>query len=232
MPDGSLPAVVFEDAANYIFALEAAPKSACDWKTLLLGGDARVEHARAAAETLRALASAHGRDANLAPQFHDQTSFDQLRLDPYYRFTASRHPDLAGAFEDAIARCRRPLALVHGDFSPKNFLVTDQRMLLIDFEVIHLGDPAFDAAFMLNHLLLKTWHGIGACRELAREFWRGLGGAISEPDTILHLGCLHLARVDGKSPAEYLTAEEQTQVRGFARELIRNPPRTVEEIFT
>src|SRR6185436_18208555 len=119
-------------------------------------------------------------------EFGDQHCFDQLRLDPYYRFTASRHPDLRDAFEEAIALARRPLAMVHGDFSPKNLLVgNDGSVLLIDFEVVHYGDPAFDAAFLLNHLLLKQARTLGltVANEL-REF--------ETAAVIRHLGCLHL----------------------------------------
>jgi hypothetical protein len=48
---------------------------------------------------------------------------------------------------------------------------------------------------------------------------------------IRHLGCLHLARVDGKSPAEYLTEAQRVRVRAAAREMILHPPKTLEEIF-
>lgn len=231
LPPASLPAVIFEDRAHFIFALEAASPQARDWKSVLLRGEGTVEQAERAGEILRALVLASERDHGLRAEFEDQTCFDQLRLDPYYRFTAGRHPDLKPYFDLAIEKCRRPMAMVHGDFSPKNFLVDANRMILIDFEVVHLGDPAFDAAFLLNHLLLKKHHGIRACPRYAEAFWGALGGVVDESDTILHLGCLQLARIDGKSPAEYLSAGERETVRAVARELIRNPPKTIREAF-
>jgi aminoglycoside phosphotransferase (APT) family kinase protein len=218
----SAPRVVFEDRENYIYAMEAAPQDAEDWKTRLLRGERDEEVTR---EVARILVELGQRGPRWQQEFGDQHSFDQLRLDPYYRFTAARHPDLRFAFDEAIALAQRPLAMVHGDFSPKNLLVDGGgRVTLIDFEVIHYGDPAFDAAFLLNHLLLKGALGLG--QVFAGEL-RGFETAA----VIRHLGCLHLARVDGKSPAEYLTQEQQAAARTRAREIILNPPKTIEEIF-
>jgi Ser/Thr protein kinase RdoA (MazF antagonist) len=168
-------------------------------------------------------------------RFGDQSCFDELRLDPYYRFTASRHPDLADRFHDRIAAVRRnACALVHGDFSPKNFLVFSGRVMLIDFEVIHYGDPAFDSGFLLNHLLLKSVHRpewAHLYQQAALAFWRTLASPVEsfERETIAHLGCLMLARVDGKSPAEYLTEAGRSRVRQLARSLLLQPPRSVPE---
>jgi aminoglycoside phosphotransferase (APT) family kinase protein len=174
--------------------------------------------------------------------FGDQTVFDQLRLDPYYRSTAFRHPDLLPQFERLLAdSATRRMSLVHGDWSPKNFLIWGDRVMAIDFEVVHYGDPAFDTGFLLNHLALKSFYrpeSKAAYRAAAAQFWDAYTDGIPEaPDwmegaTIRHLGCLMLARIDGKSPAEYLTGESlRREVRDFARELIRQPPATLEEVF-
>ncbi|MEZ5356978.1 MAG: aminoglycoside phosphotransferase family protein [Bryobacteraceae bacterium] len=229
LPEGSLPEVVFEDRENFVFGMEAAPEGALDWKTLLMRGDCDPGVARRAAAIFAALAQAPEKE-----HFAGQHCFDQLRIDPYYRFTAGRHPDLRERFDERIEACRRPIGLVHGDFSPKNLLVDPgaEGVLLIDFEVIHAGDPAFDAAFLLNHLLLKMVHGIEGCRGLALEFWRGVAEAVDERSAIAHLGCLHLARVDGKSPAEYLTPAGRERVRRQARGMILDPPKHMEEIFS
>ncbi|MEZ5401499.1 MAG: phosphotransferase [Bryobacteraceae bacterium] len=229
LPPASLPAVVFEDRENFVFAMEAAPAAARDWKSHLLAGRCDPSVAAHAGRIFAALARAPETEA-----FAGQHCFDQLRLDPYYRFTAARHPDLREWFHSRIAACRDGRGLVHGDFSPKNMLTGHggNAILLIDFEVIHAGDPAFDAAFLLNHLLLKMRHGIAACRGLALAFWEKARAAVDERSTIAHLGCLHLARVDGKSPAEYLTASEREETRRAARTLIAHPPESIEEIFS
>lgn len=238
LPAGAVPAVVYEDRNEFIYAMEAAPADAVDWKTRLLGKRVLSETTvREVAAILAALVHATAGQPRWQAEFGDQHCFDQLRLDPYYRFTAARHPALRDAFEEAIALARTPRAMVHGDFSPKNILTAAGRAaMLIDFEVIHYGDPGFDAAFLLNHLLLKEAHGLEGMRMLARLFWRELRAALQdiewlEASTIRHLGCLHLARVDGKSPAEYLTAAEQERVRTRAIAMIAQPPKMMEEMF-
>jgi len=245
LPAGSVPAVEWEDRENFTFAMEAAPVDATDWKALLLGGEIVQAQAEMGGRLVATqFASTWRSKENLAwsEAFGDQRCFDELRLDPYYRFTAAQHSDLAPAFEACIEACARDTyALVHGDLSPKNCLISREGMMLIDFEVIHYGDPGFDTGFLLNHLLLKSHHRPGWAsryRALAEAFWKEarLGAPESwrdwfEESTIRHLGCLHLARVDGKSPAEYLTPEARERVRGFARELILWPPRRVGEIW-
>jgi aminoglycoside phosphotransferase (APT) family kinase protein len=226
LPEGAVPQVVFEDRDNFAFAMEAAGAAARDWKSMLLAGDCDPAIARQAAMIFAAQARCPE-----AIRFPEQHVFDQLRLDAYYRFTAGRHPDLRDWFEERIEACRRGRGLVHGDFSPKNLLVEGGRVTVIDFEVVHRGDPAFDAAFLLNHFLLKIAHGIPGCRRLAREFWQVARTVVDEQSAIRHLGCLHLARVDGKSPAEYLTGGERESVRRAARKMIADPPASVEEIF-
>ena len=126
----------------------------------------------------------------------------------------------------------RRICLVHGDYSPKNVLI-GQGLWVIDFEVAHFGDPAFDVAFMLNHLLLKRLHlgGPGAGIEnCVRGFWNGYRSAVSNvllPDlryVLGHVGCLMIARVDGKSPAEYLSPDERDAARAAGSQLLLEPP--------
>jgi 5-methylthioribose kinase len=236
-PSGALPAIVFEDRPNFCFAMTAAEESAPTWKQSLLAGEVNLDLARQAA----ALQAAFFALPHLESRFQPLDRFDQLRLDPYYRATAARHPDLAPAFAAAIAQARtNRRALTHGDWSPKNFLLNSgPRLFSIDYEVMHWGDPSFDSAFLLNHLLLKGWFRAGAqplysalAATYAAELLRLTGAHWLEAATLVHLGCLHLARVDGKSPVEYLPPATQAQVRRFARDLIQNPATTIAEVFS
>ena len=242
LPPGSVPEVRFEDRENLLYAMSAAPAGAPTWKSLLLAGDVRPATAARIGELLAGIVRSSWRNAEFAAAFGDQTVFDQLRIDPYYRSTAARHPDLAPRFARLMAESgARRVSLVHGDWSPKNFLVCGDTVTAIDFEVIHYGDPAFDAGFLLNHLALKSFHHPqwkAAYAQAAAAFWVAYtAGLPAEMDwigraTLDHLGCLMLARIDGKSPVEYLQQDDvRERVRRFASHLIRNPPVAVEEVF-
>jgi len=239
LPAGAVPVILFEDRDAYLIAMTAAPQDAVTWKQKLMDGIADDSDALGAAEILGRLASGSWRSAEMAARFGDRTVFDQLRIDPYYRTTAARHPDLREHFDALIAAtAARRFTLVHGDFSPKNLLLAAGGMTIIDFEVAHYGDPSFDAAFLLNHLLIKSVVRRPQAAACARVFWRKLRAFLPaeadwfEAATVAHLGCLLLARVDGKSPVEYVQdGATKNRLRGLARELITRPPRTIEEIF-
>jgi 5-methylthioribose kinase len=242
LPEHAVPAIYFADEENFLYGMEAAPADARDWKSLLLAGEIRLETAETAARLQGAVIRATWQSPDWEEAFGDQRIFGELRLDPYYHFTASRHPDLAPHFDSLIAGCRsRRVSMVHGDWSPKNFLVSGGRFTAIDFEVAHFGDPSFDAAFLLNHLLLKMRFRPalrGQYAAAALRFREVLladlpaGCEWFEEATIRHLGGLHLARIDGKSPAEYIRdAGMKQEVRDLARRLMRDPPKSLEEVF-
>jgi len=240
----AVPRVIHVGVDDYLFVMTAAPLGSVTWKESLFGGRVETGIARRAGKLLALMITASQREPSFRARFSDQTVFDQLRIDPYYRTTAARHPDVSSAIcklieDSGQIRC----AIVHGDYSPKNLLVQDSGIFLIDFEVVHWGDPAFDAAFLLNHLFLKTFHQPQFGRRYlsaAREFWdevlKGTERAALErleEMTLRHLGALMLARIDGKSPVEYIRDELTRQrVRGFAKRLLREPPSCLEEALT
>lgn len=242
LPERSVPQVLFEDPENFAFAMTAAPAEAEMWKTLLLRGEISLETAGQAARMLGAMVASTYQNDEFRRTFGDQTVFDQLRIDPYYRTTARRHPELAGVFDRLIRESgERRITLVHGDWSPKNLLVSGQSVTAIDFEVAHFGDPSFDAAFLLNHLLIKSVYRAEwkpAYQRAALRFWDVLSGTLPvgfdwfEAATVAHLGGLLLARIDGKSPVEYVKDEEmKEQFRRTARTILMERPAKVSEVF-
>ena len=242
LPAGSVPGIFFLDEINFIYAMQAAPTNARDWKQQLMDGVVDENVAAAAGKILGKLIAGSWQDDALREQFGDQTVFDELRLDPYYRATAQRHPELGSFFQKLIAGSSEDAcSLVHGDWSPKNLMVAGDLVMAIDFEVVHFGNPAFDTGFLLNHLLLKSFHMpelADALRRAALRFWREVtciypgDKKLFEEATIAHCGGLMLARIDGKSPAEYIkSAQLKERVRGFARQLITSPPASVAALW-
>jgi 5-methylthioribose kinase len=241
-----VPDVLWEDRENYCFAMTAAPPEHKTWKELLLAGDlaASAQIAAACGRMLGAIHAGSWGDAQIAAEFDDRTFFDLLRIDPYYRHVAKVHPDIAPQLQrliDSVWSHRQ--CLVHGDFSPKNLLVWNDRVMLIDCEVGHYGDPAFDLGFFLTHLILKAiWAGTKRDDYLRRPagFWTSyrarMAAKVAEPliDDLERramwnlAGCM-LARVDGKSPVEYLSEAQRDAVRGLSQRWIEQPPATLEE---
>ena len=130
-----------------------------NWKELLLGGLCRATHAAQAGEILGTIHRRTAGDAEVARKFKTTADFRQLRLEPYLLTTGARHPDLREFFESEAGRLAATHeALVHGDFSPKNIMISDTRMVVLDCEVAWYGDPTFDVAFLLNHFFLKALH--------------------------------------------------------------------------
>ena len=206
-----VPAVYRMHDAPPILELEWIGPPAASWKAELLAGrvDLAVVAALAAGMTvLHELAV----PAELAgPDLADAEGaalFDSLRLDPYYRQVAADHPEHAAALAALIADCAavRPPRLVHGDFTPKNVLVTNHAPVLLDWEVIHGGDPAFDLGMLTAHLLLKSCL-IPALGPAARTLARSYRGPADPALAVRHTGAIMLARLWGKSRVEYLTAE-------------------------
>lgn len=238
---GAAPVVLAEDRAHGVALLEYLPPEDYRlWKTELLAGRADPRIAVRVAKALGRIHAATLDDPAVAAAFPTDALFDSLRLDPYLRTIAQRHPALASPIlacltETAATR----IALVHGDVSPKNILVAnaDGHPVLLDAECAWYGDPAFDAAFCLNHLVLKAVHVTAIRAELLREaaaffatwldhFPPALRREL-ERRTATLLPCLMLARIDGKSPVEYLTPAGQQAVRDIAMPLIAAPVATL-----
>jgi aminoglycoside phosphotransferase (APT) family kinase protein len=234
-PPGSTTPLVFEDPAHHLLAMQAVPQPHENWKTMLLAGRVDLMHVEQFGKLLAQVhRKAWERRDELAAVFGDRSFFESLRVEPYYQYTATQVPEAAPFLRRLVDDTRgRRITLVHGDYSPKNILVHHGRLVLLDHEVIHWGDPAFDLGFALAHFLSKWHHLPRAPRELrwsAMGFWMDYKIALGEPDWAADLdehagrhalGCL-LARVAGKSPLEYLSAEERARQRDVVVSLMNN----------
>jgi aminoglycoside phosphotransferase (APT) family kinase protein len=238
---GCAPQVLGQHPRLGVLAMAYLPHHAL-WKQQLRDGDAdRVT----AAAVGRALARIHAHSAarpELAEEFASRSIFFDIRLEPYLLATAQRHPDLAPQLRALVqATQAQSIALVHGDVSPKNILVEAHRPVFLDAECAVWGDPAFDLAFCLNHLLLKClWtpaarEGFLGCFDRLASAYRELvdweAADEVERRAARLLPGLMLARVDGKSPVEYLVDEAQRQtVRRAARALLVAPAHRLQDV--
>jgi aminoglycoside phosphotransferase (APT) family kinase protein len=213
------------------------------WKEELRQGRADPAFAAHVGRTLAAIHTATAGREDIARLFPTDAIFYAIRLEPYLAASGRAHPDLRERLDVLAQRTERTKAcLVHGDVSPKNILCGPRGPVFLDAECAWYGDPAFDLAFCLNHLLLKClWvpasrnEFLGCfdtlyCAYLKEALVEAAFDGI-EARTASLLPALLLARVDGKSPVEYLTQESQRQaVRRVARPLIASPVETLEQV--
>ena len=231
VPQNILP-LVLDEHENCFFVMEFLGDGFVTWKQQLLAGRFDLNVARAVARLLATLHKASWDDAVARQLFSTGDNFFALRVHPYLITTGMRNPSMQTYFDlEAKRLLATQIALVHGDFSPKNIMIRDDRLVLLDHEVAWFGDPAFDLAFLLNHLFLKSLilaQG-AACLELARVVWQeyfvNLGNDRETelaPRVSRLLLMLMLARIDGKSPVEYLAGKETERqfVRSFVAELL------------
>ena len=221
-----VPEVIYADRENAFFIMSYYGPPYQNWKATMMTGEKSPRVTREVALLLAKIHSHSYHNSYVRQQFNYTNLFLELRVEPYIIFTGTKHPQWQPIFN---AEAERLLAyeeaLMHGDFSPKNILVHDDQVLLLDHEVACYGDPAFDIAFMVNHLLLKrlvfSTKGPGDPK-LPKVFWdhyfqhlnRGRSTNL-KLRTIHLLKLLMLARVDGKSPAEYLYEGHRDWIRKF-----------------
>lgn len=235
LPD-AVPAILGEDPTSYSFAMEwLDPDTHPVWKAQLRDGQVELNFAAQVGQRLALLHAASADQPMLAKRFAYDQNFFALRLDPYFGAAALAHPDCAPMLLDLIDQtAAHKNALVHGDISPKNILAGPRGPIFLDAECAWYGDPAFDAAFCLCHLLAKciwrpAWRDayLASFDAFAEAY---LAGVNWEPRAAIEariarlLAAILLARVDGKSPLEYLLTEQDKQrQRQFARRFVLRP---------
>lgn len=236
---GAVPRMLGQDADAGVLALEwLDPGDHPVWKSEMLAGRVDPEFAAKVGDTLGRIHSATAikRDPSIAADFPTDDIFYAIRLEPYLAATASAWPALAAPILALLERTAASKhTLVHGDVSPKNILASPNGPIFIDAECAWAGDPAFDLAFCLNHLLLKRIPRPDCSAALSQSFlalkdaymhwvdWESRTDM--EARTASLLPALLLARVDGKSPAEYITgAADKARIRAIAIPLIQAPP--------
>jgi tRNA A-37 threonylcarbamoyl transferase component Bud32 len=229
----NVPKLLAHDEGGGLIAMEYLPHPV--WKAELIAGRVDPTFAANVGTVLGDFHQASAADPRLREAFATEANFDALRLEPYLRVTARRHPRVASrllALADRTAKTN--FAVVHGDVSPKNILVATTGPVFLDAECAWFGDPAFDVAFCLTHLLLKTLvrpdhtedlrHSADAflTSHASHVEWEPLHAFDIRVATLLP--ALLLARVDGASPVEYLSNPAQQLVREFSIAMLIEDP--------
>jgi aminoglycoside phosphotransferase (APT) family kinase protein len=238
-----VPKLLGHDPEAGLFAMAYLdPEANPVWKRELSKARVEVAFATHVGRALAAIHAATANDATLAARFATDASFHALRLEPYLLATAEKHADVAPMLRELVrvtAATRH--VLVHGDISPKNILCGEQGPIFLDAECAWFGDPAFDIAFCSNHLLLKCLWVPSVASQFLQSFdaltSAYLAGVDWEPRETLEMRAarllpgLFLARIDGKSPVEYVTDDaSRDRVRRIAKSLLLNPPTRLAEV--
>jgi aminoglycoside phosphotransferase (APT) family kinase protein len=235
-----VPEILGEDRARHLFVMSYfAPEEFPVWKSLLAEGTADAAFAARVGDALGRIHAATAGREDIANAFANGVQFHALRIDAYLLHTAERHPDVGAtirALAQGVANAR--IALMHGDVSPKNILCGPEGPVFLDAETCCYGDPAFDLAFCLNHVLLKgVWHpefapsyatSFSALKEayFAKADWEERSGLESRTSGLL--AAFLLARIDGKSPVEYITSERDKDfVRTMAKKFLNQSDKTL-----
>lgn len=238
---GRAPRVLHFDPERQIVVIERAPRDWEDLSTRFLSGDIAPGIGEELGRLLADWHSGTMRSDYLAA-FGDRSRFRALRVEPFYVTAAERAPEVADRIGQLIVEMEAmQVSLVHGDFSPKNVLAGNLSGLwAIDFETTHAGDPAFDVAFLLNHVILKSIHlpeHSGSLDEVARSFLLTYVQAVEpriRPNPLhlmAHVSAQMLARVIGKSPAPYLDQGERDRIQELAEELLLADTETLDQIL-
>ncbi len=226
IPDSDIPKILHVDYKNHVYMMSFVKDASETWKSQMMRGVFNPESAKSAAVLLRKIHEFSNEiDEKHQSDFKDQSYFIQLRIEAFHRFLIQKYPEIQADINKLIDELTlEKTCLVHGDFSPKNMLVkANGEIVLLDFEVAHWGNPVFDVAYCLGHLMLKAWHlhKVDEIFELITLFLDSYG--LKVKNLIPHLGLMLLARMDGKSPINYIQDPKlKDQIRSIAIGWIRN----------
>lgn len=241
-PD-AVPQILGVDQASKSFVMQHLGDEYLNWKTQLLAGKIADKVAAQLGNVLGRIHSQTALKEDIAKRFANDDTFYAIRLEPYLEEAARQHPDLSPRLRALIARTQHnPKVLVHGDVSPKNIMLGPLGPVILDAECAWYGDPAFDVAFCLNHFFLKAAHMPKAASALLKNAQDFLNAYLQEvtwepaPELEYRIATLlpglMLARVDGKSPVEYLAAERGAIVRRLAIEFLQQDNISISIIHT
>jgi len=237
----SVPELIDCDSEEFTLTMSRLPRSCTNWKIDMLEGRIHPEMGGKLGLILAKWHNAAAISSEIKEEFMEGALFEQLRVAPFYRTVAAVNPQLTSVINALIAEITEvKTTLVHGDFSPKNIMdTTENRPIVLDFEVAHTGNPVFDLAFLLAHLLCKVIRTEdNSEKELllatASQFLNTyeantqLPVAESLPG---HIALIALARVEGISPVNYLDQPAQQHLIAITKAALLDSDMNFEMLF-
>jgi 5-methylthioribose kinase len=239
-PD-SVPELLDCDEANFTLTMSRLPNTSTNWKQDMLEGRIHPEMGEKLGKILAQWHNATAVNAVIKAKFMEGELFEQLRVSPFYRAVADKNPNLLQVINSLIKEITtEKIALVHGDFSPKNILATpDHSPIVLDFEVAHTGNPVFDLGFICAHLLCKTIRTdnsaekdalIATATNFLNSYRQSCNLAIAE-SLPQHVALIALARVEGVSPVNYLDESAQQELVAITKSALLDSTMTFEQLF-
>jgi len=237
----SVPELLDCDEANFTLTMSRLPNTCTNWKQNMLEGRIHPEMGEKLGKILATWHNATAVDEAIKAKFMEGELFEQLRVSPFYRAVAAKNPNLQAVIKSLIEEITaEKIALVHGDFSPKNILATsDHSPIVLDFEVAHTGNPVFDLGFICAHLLCKTIRTnnsgekealISTANRFLDSYRQNCDLTITE-SLPLHVALIALARVEGVSPVNYLDESAQQQLVAITKSALLDSTMTFEQLF-
>ena len=234
-PD-AVPAIIDNDPKEFTLTMERLPRDCVNWKEEMLAGRANPIIGSRLGQILATWHNFGAKNEDVRQKFMEDSLFEQLRITPFYRAVAKLNPDLN--IIPLLIKENETIktTLVHGDFSPKNIMVTpDFHPIVLDFEVEHTGNPVFDLAFVLAHLLCKYLKlGLPEIAQSAIDFLKSYEEHCElevAPSLAHHVSLIALARVEGVSPSSYLNERDQELITSLTKRILKQSSAKVSELF-
>lgn len=225
----SVPELVDFDSSNFSLVLTRVALGGTQWKEDLLDGQINPQVTINLGKILAQWHNAGRGDKKLEVEFPLDNLFEQLRVDPFYRYVSIRNPRLSSVITNLIDEITlESSTMVHGDFSPKNIMLKGNQPFILDFEVAHFGNPVFDLAFLLAHLCCKTMRTDSpnqkrALIESAENFldaYEKVSDLAPSKSLGMHTALIALARVEGKSTVNYLSPDKVDRLALITKEFL------------
>jgi Ser/Thr protein kinase RdoA (MazF antagonist) len=237
----SVPELIDCDSEEFTLTMSRLARSCTNWKIDMLEGRIHPEMGRELGLILAKWHNAAAISSEIKEEFIEGALFEQLRVAPFYRAVAAVNPQLTSVINALIAEITEvKTTLVHGDFSPKNIMgTTENRPIVLDFEVAHTGNPVFDLAFLLAHLLCKVIRTednsekellLATASQFLNTYEANTQLPVAE-SLPRHIALIALARVEGVSPVNYLDQPAQQHLIAITKAALLDSGMSFEMLF-